>query len=108
MILINYAYSAEVKTLKELVDKANFQKKVAWLRLASSKPRLGQWLNMNAFPMKPELILNMGFAGNLNSNFSLGDVVLIDKILAERKRILEESVIASNVFLLAKQFIKNR
>ena len=72
MTAVVYAYEPEVRVLKELVKESSWQDKISWYKWPT-------------FPDNADLILNVGFAGCLNPNLALGQVVLVDKILADSK-----------------------
>lgn len=94
VISIVYAYKPEVKALKELIKKNKLQRQVRWYRWPSA-------------PKKSRgLLLNVGFAGGLNPNLSLGQVVLIDKIVALDKSGLDEFIIDNPEQQEAKEFAK--
>jgi len=70
-ISIVYAYPLEVKGLKELASENDLQVELSWQRWPS-------------LPSKTEgLIFNVGFAGCLNPGLALGQVVLVNRIIAE-------------------------
>ena len=71
MISIVYAYPLEVKVLKELASENDLQAEICWHR----------WPSLSS---KTEgLIFNVGFAGCLNPGLALGQVVLVNRIMAE-------------------------
>ncbi len=70
MILITYAYEAEAKFLKELVKGSIFEDKIIWSRFLSAKDLV--------IDEKVKLILNIGFAGALNQELALGQVILVE------------------------------
>lgn len=95
MINIVYAYKPEVKALKVLLKENNLHKQVKWYKWPSV-PRRGR-----------NLIVNVGFVGGLNTGIALGQVVLIDKVVAPQKNGFEELIIDGPQQELAKKFAEN-
>ena len=75
MICIVFAHPPEVKELKDLIEQLGSKSEIVWLRWRSETDR-----PLIAPHMKFDLILNVGFAGRLNENLALGEVVLVNAI----------------------------
>lgn len=87
MIVIAYAYQAEISRFKKLIENSKFEKLVTWQKV-NEADSLSKIKAQNA-----ELILNVGFGGALNPNLALGEVVLVDKILCIKENKIEKQLI---------------
>lgn len=79
LIYIVYAHEPEVKALKSMVKESGLDDRVTWRRWRSNSDRLF----ISGSP-DPDLILNIGFAGRLNPELTLGEVVAVGEFLGER------------------------
>lgn len=98
MLAITYAYEPEVKALKRLVEASDFESRLI----------LHRWDGKNDFGDNIKLIVNVGFAGALNSDLALGEVVLVDEVMGADNRVvkldfaLQENVQQKKVRLLTR------
>jgi nucleoside phosphorylase len=80
MITIVYAYEPEIRGLRSSLP-ANFKKNINWHRWKPARLSHSGGSKSDNFPLSGS-ILNVGFAGSLSSEFVIGDVVLVKKLLS--------------------------
>ncbi len=74
MVGICYAHEPEIRELRRLVDKTGWAGNIRWQRFAGKS---NNWADV-------ELIVNAGFAGALDPNLSLGQVVRVQPAVHDR------------------------
>lgn len=96
MIVITYAYETEVAAFKQLVKNSLFDGKLTFHNFRKSPLILEN---------SRDLILNMGFAGALDQNLALGQVVLIKQVIDAQTN--QKVIIDSTAHQLAAEFATN-
>lgn len=94
MINIIYAYPSEVKALRELIKINGLHSCVSFFKWPSLPKKINS------------VMLNVGFAGSLNTGLALGQVVLIKKIFYESDK--KTVILNSSDQSLAENFAKNQ
>ncbi|TET52753.1 MAG: hypothetical protein E3J54_05795, partial [Actinobacteria bacterium] len=99
MIVIAYAYQAEIGGFKKLIENSKFEKLVTWQKV-NEAGSLDKIKAQNA-----ELILNVGFVGALNPKLALGEAVLVDKLLfMKENKIIKQLIVGTKTHEIALDF----
>lgn len=78
MIHIIYAHPSEIIHLKNKIDLSSYKEIILWHRW--NKNNTDNIKNVLKNNNKQKFVLNIGCCGSLNSNLSLGELVIVDKI----------------------------
>lgn len=79
-IVCVYAYPAEVEHFQRLIKKAKLTHRFTWICW-----RREEGAELPEFKKKPDLIVNLGFAGGLSGRPAAGEVALISELTALEK-----------------------